>query len=181
MTRSRLKSRPFVKPKRLVKHDRPDQPSPRAKVPQHRRPSRFRSLHPNRMRVVVDTHILVSGLLSSAGPPAQVLAAIVGQRLRPVVCTAILAEYREVLKRPRLKLRREDAVELLRLVELTADWVSVPPDPGTLLLPDRGDWPFLASAHVADCPLITGNLKDFPALLGVRVMSAREWLEGRAA
>ncbi len=128
------------------------------------------------MRAVVDTNILVSGLLSPSGPPAQVLAAITAGRLRLVVCAQIVAEYRAVLARPRLRIRPGHAAGLVQLLEQTADWVAVPPYTGTPLLPDPGDWPFVAAARFADCPVITGNLKHFPAALGAQAMSAREWV-----
>lgn len=130
------------------------------------------------MRAVVDTNILVSGLLSGSGPPAQVLAAITGGRLRPVVCEAILAEYAAVLPRPRLRIHPGRLQALLELIRLTADWVAIPPHTGHPPLPDLKDWPFVAAAQVAACPVITGNLKHFPPGLGVEVMTAREWVAG---
>jgi predicted nucleic acid-binding protein len=130
------------------------------------------------MRAVVDTNILVSGLLSADGPPARVLAAIGSGWLQPVVCQAIMAEYRSVLKRPRLRIRPDWSAQWLGLIEATADWVCVPRYAGVPPLPDADDWPFMAAAHVGGCPLITGNLKHYPPVLGVRVLSAREWQNG---
>lgn len=129
------------------------------------------------MRAVVDTNILVSGLLSAGGAPAQVLADIAGNRLQPVLCPEIVAEYRHVLSRPRLRIPPLLAGELLGLIEQTGDWVCVPPYGGWPRLPDPDDWPFLAAAHVGGCPLITGNGKDFEGLLAVRVLTARQWVE----
>lgn len=132
------------------------------------------------MRAVVDTNVLVSGLMGAPGrnqsPPWQVVLAITSDRIRPVVCTAILAEYRAVLSRPQLRIQPERANELLQLIELTADWVPVPAFTGTPALPDPADWPFFAAAQLAACPVITGNVRHFPAGLGVRVMTAREWV-----
>lgn len=79
------------------------------------------------MRAVVDTNVLVSGLLSPSGPPAKVLAAIAVGSLRLVVCAQIVAEYRAVLARPRLRIRPSQAASLVQLLEQTADWVAVPP------------------------------------------------------
>jgi putative PIN family toxin of toxin-antitoxin system len=126
------------------------------------------------MRAVVDTNILVSALLRADGPPGAVLRQIVAQAIQPVVCDAIVAEYRAVLPRRRLRLRTEDIAELLALIEAQAQWVEIPPYDGKPALPDPTDWPFIACALAADCPVITGNARDFPAGLGVRVMTARE-------
>ena len=129
------------------------------------------------MRAVVDTNVLVSGLLGAASPPWNVVMAIAEARIRLVVCADITAEYRDVLARPRLRIRPDRAAELLKLIEQTADWVSVPGFTGQPPLPDPGDWAFFAAARVAACPLITGNVRHFPAGLGVQVMTAREWVE----
>lgn len=133
------------------------------------------------MRAVVDTNVLVSGLMGKDGPPRQVVVAITAGQIRPVVCADIVAEYRDVLPRPRLRIRPDRAAELLALIGQTAEWVTVPAFAGQPPLPDPDDWPFLAAAQVAACPLITGNVRHFPARLGVRVMTAREWVEGIAA
>jgi uncharacterized protein len=128
------------------------------------------------MRAVVDTNILVSGLLRPDGPPGAVLRRIVSQAREPVVCDAIMAEYRAVLPRRRLRIRPGDIAELLALIEAQARWVEMPPYQGNPPLPDASDWPFIACALAAGCPVITGNARDFPAALGVRVMTAREWV-----
>jgi predicted nucleic acid-binding protein len=129
------------------------------------------------MRAVVDTNVLVSGLLRADGPPALVLADIGSSRLRPVVCDAVMAEYEAVLRRPRLRIAAADATEVLELLRLTADWVGVPEYGGTPSLPDPADWPFVACALAVDCHVVTGNRKHFPPRLGVRIMTARQWVE----
>lgn len=131
------------------------------------------------MRAVVDTNVLVSGLLHPGRTPALVLAAIASRRLVPVVCTAVVAEYRRVLPRPGLRLPGDDVQAALALIDGLADWVAVPPYNGSPALPDPADWPFIACALAAGCPVITGNLKHFPAGLGVQVMTARAWVEQR--
>lgn len=128
------------------------------------------------MRAVVDTNILVSGLLHRGSVPAQVLQDMVSRRLTPVVCQAVMDEYRAVLQRPRLRLAAQDVHELLALVERTAEWVAVPAYTGVPALPDAADWPFIACALAAGCPVVTGNQKHFPPRLGLRVMTAREWV-----
>jgi predicted nucleic acid-binding protein len=131
------------------------------------------------MRAVVDTNIVVSALLRADTAPAAVIQQVAAQALQPVICAAILAEYRAVLPRPRLRLRAADIEEFLALVGAQAAWVEMPAYDGNPPLPDAGDWPFIACALAAGCPVITGNVKHFPARLGVRVMTAREWVESR--
>lgn len=118
----------------------------------------------------------MSGLLGTSSPPWQVVTAIAAGQIRPVVCAEIMVEYHAVLARPRLRILPDRATELLTLIELTADWVTVPAFAGLPPLPDPDGWAFFAAARVAACPLITGNLRHFPSDLGVRIVTAREWV-----
>lgn len=124
---------------------------------------------------VVDTNVLVSGLLNPDGPPGAVLAAVVKGGLTAAVSREVLAEYERVLNRPRFSFHPTDLAELLALIGQQARWVQAPPYPTELNLPDPSDWPFIACALALGCPVITGNTKHFPARVGVRVMTAREW------
>ncbi len=126
---------------------------------------------------VVDTNVLVSALLKPGSLPAAVLQALRGGALLPVVCAEIVNEYAEVLRRPRLGLPAQDTAELLELLRLHARWVRISPYPPALKLPDRDDWPFVACALAAGCPVITGNVRHFPTRLGVEAITAREWLQ----
>ncbi|HNT38755.1 MAG TPA: putative toxin-antitoxin system toxin component, PIN family [Rubrivivax sp.] len=131
------------------------------------------------MRAVLDTNILVSGLLRADGPPATVVRQLATQEIQPVVCAAITAEYRAVLSRRKLRLRAADVAELLALIEAQALWVELAPHERPPALPDLADWPFIACALAAACPVITGNLRHFPASLGVRTLTARAWVDGQ--
>lgn len=126
---------------------------------------------------VVDTSVLVSALLKLGSPPDRVAQAIRQGALIPVLCGEISREYATVLRRPRLDLPPRDVTELLGLIELQAQWVRITPYLSALKLPDPDDWPFIASALAADCAVITGNARHFPKRLGVRAVSAREWID----
>lgn len=56
------------------------------------------------MRVVLDTNVVVSALRNEDGNPALVVDLILTGTITLVYSAAILAEYREVLARPRLQL-----------------------------------------------------------------------------
>lgn len=129
------------------------------------------------MRAVVDTNIFVSALLRPEGPPGAVVRAIADRRLTPVVCQAAMLEYSQVLRRRRFRFVAADVDELLALTGQQALWVDVPAYTGDRELPDEADWPFIACALAAQCPVLTGNAKDFPACLGVVVMTARQWVD----
>ena len=130
------------------------------------------------MRVVVDTNVLVSSLLSPSGPPNAIRQLIVVGAVQVCYDVRILREYQEVLARPRFPFRDADVRDLLTQIE--ADGVLVMTGPLAAPLPDPDDEPFLAVALAgrARC-LVTGNLRDFPAerRWGVPVFSPRRFLD----
>ena len=130
------------------------------------------------MRVVVDTNVLVSGLLSPFGPPAQIVRMITSGTLAPCYDGRLLSEYREVVLRPRFPFPEESVDALLHQIVQGGDSVVAEPLPKPL--PDRDDEPFLEVAWSGGAEvLITGNLKHYPVRwrLGITVLSPGEFLE----
>ena len=131
------------------------------------------------MRIVLDTNVLVSGLLQPLGNPAQILSLALAGAIQVCHDERILAEYAEVLARPRFKL---DAA-LVRdvLAKLEQDGVAVDATGQTSLnLPDPDDEPFLAVALAAAADfLVTGNLADYPKqkCKGCAAVSPAEFME----
>lgn len=111
---------------------------------------------------VLDTNVLVSGLLSPTGPTGRLVDALVARHLMLALDDRIEHEYREVMARPRLGIdagRREAFLAILQFqVHVTAPpWRLRPP-------PDPDDVMFLeVAAETADRVVVTGNIKHFPA------------------
>ena len=114
------------------------------------------------MKIVLDTNVVVSGLLQARGNPAQVLALVLSGAIQICHEKRILAEYAEVLARPRFKFdpRRVRAV----LNKIGTDCLALDASgESNLNLPDPDDEPFLAVALAASADfLVTGNLADYP-------------------
>ena len=130
------------------------------------------------MRVVLDTNVLVSGLLSPFGPPGEIVRLVSAGALILCFDARILLEYRGVLARPRFGFASAAVAALLELVQ-SAGWL-VAPEPLPRRLPDPDDEPFLEAALAARARcLITGNLKHYPARRrqGMRVLSPAALLE----
>jgi uncharacterized protein len=129
------------------------------------------------MRVVLDTNIVVSALISTAGPPARLIDAAVEGIITPVLDTRILAEYEEVTSRARF-VRLFDAklarALLGRLRELGAFLDNVPRYEGEL--PDDSDRPFVEVALAGGALLVTGNMRHFPASTGVEALTPAQAL-----
>jgi putative PIN family toxin of toxin-antitoxin system len=124
------------------------------------------------MKVIIDTNVIVSGLLSPYGHSAQILQLLITGKIDICYDARILVEYYEVLKRPKFKLKKEKVAILLREIKLIGE--SSPSSPLPQSLPDPDDDMFLEVALTcnADC-IITGNLKHFPKSLcfGVKVFT----------
>ena len=132
------------------------------------------------MRIVVDTNVLVSGLLNPRGAPGRIVDLITAADASLLVDDRILAEYHEVLQRGRFGFEATDVDALLALIDASAIHIH-----GALLaerLPDQDDEPFLevAIAGEADA-LVTGNVRHFPARLahGMRIVSPAAFVASR--
>lgn len=129
------------------------------------------------MKVVLDTNILVSGLLSPFGPCAKILRLLFHDKITPYYDGRILWEYENVLYRPKFQFDQNQLQDFLDFFISVGQLMT-----GTPLkksLPDPGDEPFLEVA-IADKAqaLITGNMKHFPvsSRQGVRVLSPGEFV-----
>lgn len=125
------------------------------------------------LRAVVDTNVLVSAALNPDGTPARVVIAAGRGAFAPVVSPAILAEYADVLSRPQFGFSTALISEVLSPFCEKAVTVD-PPYADASELPDPDDWPFIAAARLAGCPIVTGNARHFPAETGVQVVTPAE-------
>jgi putative PIN family toxin of toxin-antitoxin system len=130
------------------------------------------------IRVVLDTNVLVSALISPFGNEAQALDAVQKDRIIPCISSSILTEYTEVLARPKFGFARVEIDGLIGL--LKSKGLLFKPAPASGVSPDSGDDDFIACALEAQAELIvTGNKRHFPdeACGRARVVSAREMVE----
>jgi uncharacterized protein len=118
------------------------------------------------MKIVLDTNVLVSGLLNPHGPPGAIVRLVAAGDLRVCYDARILAEYREVLLRPAFPFRPDQVDAFLDQLRACGEPVAASPLPAALLdrLPDRDDAMFLEVALAAgvEC-LVTGNVRHYPA------------------
>ncbi len=119
------------------------------------------------VRMVLDTNVLVSGLLRCSGPPGRVLELILSGQVIPVLKPQIMEEYSQVLARPRLSISPIRAQQMLRFLAAAGEWINqAMPEPNLLCIVDEGDRPFAEAALASGVQvLITGNKKHFTLLL----------------
>ena len=133
------------------------------------------------MRVVLDTNVIISGLLRAGSPPDLLRQAWESRRLTLVSSKWQLDELRRVSRYPRLKSRfaPHEAGRLVGQIRRVA--VMVDPASGVAVSPDPDDDPLIATAIAGDAQyLVTGDKNDLLALQsvsGVRVVTARQMLE----
>jgi len=130
------------------------------------------------MIVVLDTNVLVSGILKPLSKSADILRLIADGMIQLAYDFRLLSEYREVLSRPKFNLAKE-AVETF-LVRVEEEGLLVSAKPLNYGLADPDDEPFLEvalSAGVAS--IVTGNKRHFPKREygGVKILSPKEFLE----
>lgn len=130
------------------------------------------------IRAVIDTNVLVSGLLSPAGNEALVLLAVHQGHVHPCFSDAVLDEYTAVLTRPRFGFSPEEVGALLLMFRSRGEFFR--PEASPIHSPDPGDTKFLHCALAARADyLVTGNKRDFPdAPYGpTRVVNAAELID----
>jgi uncharacterized protein len=130
------------------------------------------------IRVVLDTNILISALLSPQGSPTQVLLMVILQPDTQLCISGdVYAEYEEVIRRPRLNRTESEIAATLRAVRENGLWVI--PTEKVRACSDPDDDIFLECAQAAAAQfLVTGNVRDFPATWsGTKIVTPRQFLE----
>lgn len=112
-------------------------------------------------KIVLDTNIVISALLTPEGNPAKIFALVaVSDDILLFYSAEILSEYRRVLSYPRLNIAEE---KRLRAVSLIEDFGTlIEPPTSTMPLPDESDRIFYDTAHESGAILVTGNTKHYP-------------------
>lgn len=130
------------------------------------------------MKAVLDTNVLVSGMINPVGAPGRLVDMVRAGVLRLVVDDRILLEYADVIRRPMLRPYFSSAD-----VEAILDFLQHGAEPALATvcvsgLPAPDDAPFLEVALASGVPLITGNTRHFPVnrRAGCTVLSAAEFV-----
>ena len=128
------------------------------------------------LRLVLDTNVVVSAALKPNGLPRTVLLLAITKPASLYVTDPILAEYREVLMRPELKIRRDLRQQLLQLLRSRSRLVRVVRQ--LRITSDPEDDKFLECADAARADyLITGNQRHFPKFWKkTKVIAPREFI-----
>jgi uncharacterized protein len=97
------------------------------------------------MRVVLDTNVILSGILFG-GKPRQILSAVVAGTLKMIISEAIVSELKGVLQRPKFGLTSQIVESIVAELSSVAEWV-VPKNHVEIIKNDVSD------NDVLDCAL----------------------------
>jgi len=114
------------------------------------------------MKVVLDTNVVVSAFLSPAGKSAIILQMVIKRDIEICVNTAILAEYEEVLCRPKFakQIHQSAISRFFEIIHSIA--LNISGNPSWISMPDETDRKCYDLAKTADAYLVTGNKKHYP-------------------
>jgi putative PIN family toxin of toxin-antitoxin system len=128
-------------------------------------------------RIVFDTNIVVSAMLSPSGTAADALRLALNHHVQLCASEVILEEYEGVLRRPKFRRSPQVVSALMKAVRAVAELVE--PTVTLTVSTDDADNRFLECAEAAKADyIVTGNTQHFPAVWGrTRVMTARQLVE----
>ena len=110
------------------------------------------------MKIILDTNVLVSGLLKTHSDAGVIVRMVAGGLLKIVYKARILAEYREVLCRSKFGFEKAEIEAIISQIEAEGVLIVGQPLPERLAGPD--DEPFLEAVLVEEeTVLVTGNKK----------------------
>jgi hypothetical protein len=136
------------------------------------------------LRVVIDTNVIVSGILSRKGAPAELLNAWRERRFLLLSSPAIVAEVWAVMKYPRIHkkyhLSDEDIEQTITLLEHDALLVAGDANIAGSVPDDPKDEMFLACALDGQADVVVSgdhHLLDLGVFRDIPIISARQFLD----
>jgi putative PIN family toxin of toxin-antitoxin system len=126
------------------------------------------------MRVVIDTNVLVSGIINTSGIPAQIINLLINGRLTPLYDSRTLKEYEEVLNRKKFGFKKSTITPILDYIKNEGEYITS--EPNKEYFTDQDDKMFyeVAVTGNANC-IITGNKEHYPK--EIKVKSPKEFID----
>jgi putative PIN family toxin of toxin-antitoxin system len=131
------------------------------------------------VRGVLDPNVVISGLLSPKGTPAEVLRALDRGEFELIASQPLLAELRRALGYSKLRahISEDDAVAVVRWVSDTATVVSSPQATPLVRSADPGDDYLIALASAHRAALVSGDKHLLGLSNEIPVFSPRDFLK----
>ena len=132
-------------------------------------------------KIVIDTNVIVSSLIQISFPHRIIFDLFIEDKIHLCISPQLMAEYYEVLKRPKFAQFQEFAVKaraVLANIELKA--IRYEPHIVLELISDRDDNKILELADECNADfIITGNTNDFtfPLYKQTRIVTPKDYWE----
>jgi putative PIN family toxin of toxin-antitoxin system len=126
------------------------------------------------MKVVLDTNVIISGLINVDGTPAQIINLLINGRITLLYDGRILQEYAEVLNRKKFGFKKSLVDPLLDFIKNEGEYVAAEPMGRKFIDEDDKMFYEVAKTAKATC-IVTGNKDHFPKEAIVR--SPKEFIE----
>jgi uncharacterized protein len=113
------------------------------------------------MKVVIDTNVLISGLINIGGTPAQIINLVINGRITILYDSRILKEYEEVLNRKKFGFKKSAITPILDYIKNEGEYVTAEPIQKNFADNDDKMFYEVAKTSKAMC-IITGNKDHYP-------------------
>lgn len=114
------------------------------------------------MLAVYDTNVLVSAFWTPQGKASALLREVISGKITLCYDARMMFEYQDVLLRPKFKFSESMVSSILDFIQ-TSGLSVAPPTVSDVQFPDETDRAFFEVARFCSAPLVTGNLKHYPA------------------
>jgi len=134
------------------------------------------------LRAVLDTNVIISGVITDHGAPFQILQRWKGGEFAVIISSSILQEIERVLHYPKIKRKRRLTEGNIRnVMELLRKYGIVTPADITIeaVPEDPADNKFVVAAVETEADYIVSgdrHLKDLSSYHGIRIVSPDEFL-----
>ena len=118
------------------------------------------------MKVILDTNVLVSALITPSGIPAKVLNLVLNKSVRLLYDNSVLTEYIDVLNRKELKIDKISSTLVINFIRNEGLFLIANPIPTKFIHKDDKKFYELFKSGDADF-LVTGNIRHFPRENGI--------------
>ena len=126
------------------------------------------------MKVILDTNVIVSALLTPSGLSAKILNLILNGSITIVYDNKIMIEYVEILNRKQLKINKLHVDLVINYISMEGEFRIA--NPLNVIFIDEDDKMFYELFKTGRIDyLITGNIKHFPK--EKKIVTPREFLE----
>lgn len=114
-------------------------------------------------RIVIDTNVIISALLSTNGSAAQFMKDVFDEKYEVILTESIFREYEDVIGREQFNIDEDIQEYILGWFMGHAVFVEVDEtDYPEKEMPDPEDAPFYVAARCTGALLVTKNIKHYP-------------------